>query len=780
MARLALLLVVVPRLFVATPAPTPRPLASDCPAGTHAAAGASECSPCGVDTYSAAGASACTACPSEFPVAEAGASECHAAYCGGDAACATLRTAAACGDAAAHVGADAGKTCAWSGPVATPAPTPRPTHAYCGGDAGCETYHGAEACANANAVLGLRCAWSGPTPAPRTAAPTVQPPTASRYPTDWGQLDHCLHPTKAGGLQNYELRTCGAGETTAFARDATIAVVGGGAGGLSVAKLLADRGFTGVTVFEKEGRVGGKSKTWVDDNDATKTPHELGACYMTGKYECVQAWLNEVGAGWFAAPSDRVMHDDADLGLTGAATMPFASWLAGRALKDHGVATADFKATLAAEIHHYLAAYTAAFGSGEWMFPSDQSEVDFADLDCTFAAWLEKHEFKALVPFFLLSLSIQGYGNIDTTPAFLGLMWHHPNLVAAFAWEEPVLMLDDGFQAFWEKVAAKTHFLLRLDHEVTSIQRTDAAVTIAYTDATGAARSSDFDILFMAAPMPDALSLFAAPTPNELTLLSSFYEHEFSIVLHTVAAAKDGDASEVFSETAPHFVSNAATAGEQEDWFSRTRLRDGRFVDAAVAYDALDAPYSVRKDWALYGTAAAVPLTMTSIIHPPEATRAALEADIVAYFATFESTNEVVHWERWTNYFPRYNASAIVDAKFPWKLWAAQGEMRTFHVGSFASFESVADVLDYGLQLVNAKLCDPAPTPAPHPRASARVTDDDDANDEDGSWFQPVAFMLGFFCACAVLLAIFFYARRAKNSGPPNLEADVNYATEMT
>jgi hypothetical protein len=504
---------------------------------------------------------------------------------------------------------------------------------------------------------------------------------------------------------------------------------------------------------------------------------------MIGKYECIQAWANEVGAGWFEVPSDRAVHDDPDLGLGETVTMAFAAWWGTRVYKDYGIGDpadpAVFKAALVAEVHAYLAAWRGVFGDGEWMFQADESSVDFGDLDCTFGEWLAKHEFKVLVPFFLVSLSIQGYGNVDAMPAYLGLVWHHPNMVYSVLWPNPVTMFDDGFQDYWERIAAKTHFTLRLSHEVTSIERTGDAATVAFEDAAGAPGEETFDVLIMAAPMPEALRLLAAPTDEERFLFSSLYYHEFSVVYNALTAGEG--VSEVWTDAAPHFVSNAVVSAEQGDWYSHTLKADGTLEDAEVAYDDLDTPYSARKDWALHAEthAAAPPLTMTGLIHPPEATAADLEKAVEDYFAAFGVASSVVHWERWKYYFPRYNNTALLEARKPWRLWKAQGEMNTYHVGSYASFESVADVLDYGLQLFNSKLCAPAPSSAPH--AAVPHLSNDDGGDDDEIDIA-VAFILGFACASTVLAAVFFYARRtASGSAPPDLEADRTYAaSEMT
>ena len=55
----------------------------------------------------------------------------------------------------------------------------------------------------------------------------------------------------------------------------------------------------------------------------------------------------------------------------------------------------------------------------------------------------------------------------------------------------------------------------------------------------------------------------------------------------------------------------------------------------------------------------------------------------------------------------------------PWDLRRLQGKYRTWYTGSFASFESAADVMDYNFQLMENDLCIPAPDPNKTPQPTA-------------------------------------------------------------
>ena len=76
-------------------------------------------------------------------------------------------------------------------------------------------------------------------------------------------------------------------------RDRTdrIAVIGGGVAGCAAARRLTDLGYGAVTVFEAEGRIGGKVCTRFVDGK----PYEMGAVVMTGAYINTFKTLDRLG-----------------------------------------------------------------------------------------------------------------------------------------------------------------------------------------------------------------------------------------------------------------------------------------------------------------------------------------------------------------------------------------------------------------------------------------------------------------------------------------------------
>ena len=544
--------------------------------------------------------------------------------------------------------------------------------------------------------------------------------TPDQYPPTWTALQHCLDPTSPGGLLNTKLAQCKEAQTSAFGRDAKIAIVGAGAGGLTTAKLLVDRGFTDVTVFEKADRIGGKSYTKFFDFDPASA-HEFGTCYLTGKYECVEAWVAEFGLNMFQVDTDsRQMYNDADLGLNLNNTnfLPTSQWSAYRALVDYDIPLNEFLITLQNDVIKYEQKWKDTFGDAEWMFQSDQTKINFTKLNCTFKEWLEDNDFTALIPRFIVILSEQGYGNIETIPAYYGLVWAHPNLVMGASWGK-FRMIDTGFSSLWEALVAATPFRLELTADISEIVRDDKAVNIKWSIGTEN-NCEEFDFLFMAAPMPEALGMLDYDK-NEYEVFGNFLYREYSLMVGELQQEGEERSSIMLSDDrTTAFLYNADDVGVQEDWFhlifdEQTGMTTLDEAPAPIGYDGIDAPVFVRKDWVLYPRSVDYEpysnksVSVVGLIHSPMKTEVELRADVDSHFAAFNLTLDLYDWERW-RYFPRYSQSDIVDAKLPWKVWDLQGRHRTFYVGSYVSFESIADILDYNLQLINTHLCDEEPT----------------------------------------------------------------------
>jgi phytoene dehydrogenase-like protein len=221
---------------------------------------------------------------------------------------------------------------------------------------------------------------------------------------------------------------------------------------------LHDRGFTDLTLIEKSGRIGGKSKTFEIDGEG----HEVGTCYVTGKYECIELWADAMNMTEVPIDKERLISSDAAvlMDMKAPAFGKVSIWAADYAFRKYGVNPVDFASTLESDVMKYIEAWRATMGQTEYVFP-DESRVDFKQLNQTFLSWLHDKNLTALISRLSFSTAAQGYGGLADMPALYGLMWNHPNLLTGGQHS----MLLDGFQTLWERLLATTNAKVHLNAE---------------------------------------------------------------------------------------------------------------------------------------------------------------------------------------------------------------------------------------------------------------------------------------------------------------------------
>lgn len=552
----------------------------------------------------------------------------------------------------------------------------------------------------------------------------------NRYPPGWPFLGHCIEPFGPGGILNFELRQCEEQESPPFNKESRIAIVGAGPAGISMVKLLHDRGFTDLTLFEKEGRVGGKSKS-IELDDGER--FDLGTIWTGGKYECVELLAEHVNMTEKPVNPDGqtprlVSSDEARLlNMAPPEFGEFNQWSADYANRKYDVSLAEYGDILSQNAQAYIGLWAETMGSNEYMFP-DESTVDFESLDQSFLSWLEDHNLYAFIPSLILSTSAQGYGNLETIPAFYGLMWNHPNLFGGTGTQAG--MFED-WQTMWERILSNTDATVKLETEILKIERKKNKVEIEYIgrnnifDRTKKSkrskgkkgsrhrRSESFDFLIMAAPMPLALNMLEKPTSEELELFSKY---NYKSVRYDVGYLEStGDVPKesfnLFSwmdrhnkQTDYHVAhrnpgSKKNSGSNKDTTIERNVLvRDG--IDGALTLARLGRIKGEESDGDEYSSASVI-FSISPFGTTKEEVRSLLAQDLSEY----NMEMSFFHTEIWPDYFPWKNLTQVVEERVPWRIWENQGAELTWYVGSYASFESVADVLDYNIKMVNEKLC---------------------------------------------------------------------------
>jgi len=333
----------------------------------------------------------------------------------------------------------------------------------------------------------------------------------------------------------------------------------------------------------------------------------------------------------------------------------------------------------------YIYEWTVTMRSKDYMFPTNP---DFVALNKTFLSWLKERDLTDLVPRFLVSTGAQGYGQLDTMPAFYGLMWNHPNLVAGLGTHS---MIKEGYEAVWQRLLIGTKVDIRLKQNIAKITRGST------TRIETASSSDEYDFLIMASPMPDSLAMLDY-TEEEQMLFGSFLSHELvATIFKETNSGVLPPGYELFS-WADRF--NMQTDINRREFDPEKKTVSTKMTSQI---DGVDGPITIRQTANIKGFKENVAGVLQ--ISDIRKTDDALQELVTNALSDFGIQSSILHQERWPTYMPHFNLPQIVDERKPWKIWSNQGKNKTWFVGSYVSFESVADVLDYNLQLVNTHLC---------------------------------------------------------------------------
>lgn len=430
-----------------------------------------------------------------------------------------------------------------------------------------------------------------------------------------------------------------------------IGIVGAGPGGLSLARLLTDRGYADVTVIERADRVGGKSLTVVHQGLA----HEMGTCYVTLGYLIVRRWMEEAGIGVFDIEKHIIRTSDGrvlqfkdyvegPLGLLGAAPQAArysAAWLRFHEWDLHGCPD-DGEGTRGGLMREEVAQ--------------------------PFGAWLDARELDVIGRMALRSMAILGYGALDRVPTLYALRWNVPSLLATGALgglAEPVA----GFEPLWRSIADKLD--VRLGQTIQKVERSGDGFLV-HTDV----EDHQFDHLVITCQLDDAAPWYPfSPEERAGFGVDVVGTHEY---LSTLVEAK-GWFRDVDTWCAEDRARDSAATAQGRLMVAR-RTGDKSPVAKARSATRPDVYVCYR-----YGDPA----------RTDDEQIATLRADIEAEGAAL---TEVIRHCRW-KYAPQLSAEAIRSGAAS-RMERQQGRGNLWISGATASHESVDNIVDYNQRLV--------------------------------------------------------------------------------
>jgi hypothetical protein len=416
-----------------------------------------------------------------------------------------------------------------------------------------------------------------------------------------------------------------------------IAVVGAGPSGLTAADTLQQEGYTNVTVFEKNNRVGGKVYSYRNGSQVS----ELGAVFASPDYKLVLGLADKYGIPYQAYDSNQAILDE-------------------NGVKQSAQTFLTSKYTTL-----QIIGATVAYGAALTLFTQIQQN-GFAwllpDLDLPFDQFAAKYGFTPIAELVRSIMVGFGYGYYETAPAanFMKLIGWLVKIGGSQGLQQATYYtFPTGYQSIWEAVAQ--HLDVRLNSTVTAITRRGALDGGSRVTLTINGRDNyDFDVVIISAPL-NRVGSFMTLTDDEQALFSQVQTERYVVSLFLATGLATNEALFFHGNARPERINHV------DVWANR---------DAAnpvyVGYQIADPQ---------------IPLAQVT---------ATLADDVAGQGGQFGGA---LLQQEWVDYFPHVSTQSMQNGFYE-KLELLQGRNNTFYVGGSLSFETVEHSARYAQSLV--------------------------------------------------------------------------------
>jgi hypothetical protein len=326
----------------------------------------------------------------------------------------------------------------------------------------------------------------------------------------------------------------------------------------------------------------------------------------------------------------------------------------------------------------YLRVRRRLLGRGPAPFWRRPEPEAVAELAPPFMELVRRHRLEDLVPFLRIPTSGQGYGRLETIPAFYVLLWNEPGLLLGYVRDRlglgpsVVKLLDTGTQTLFQEIARRDALDVVLGAQVRAVRRLHGAPVELSVCRDGELCRLEFDQVVVAADCRAALGYLTPATPEEqrifgrltsLTLVATLFE--------ATRGPPQGLVWYVMEALRPEGGRTVSLVRDIRTSFPNARTGAGC---AGVAYQLLDGPADQQE---------LIELRV----------RFASEMVELGFFDV-----RVVRRQAWV-YLPHFRTDAVAEG-LPWAIAEMQGGERTWYTGSSVCFESMNNVMQHNLALV--------------------------------------------------------------------------------
>ncbi len=494
-----------------------------------------------------------------------------------------------------------------------------------------------------------------------------------------------------------------------FTKDQKIAVIGAGPAGIHMASQLKKRGYTNVTIFEKSGVVGGKSLSLVQNG----IPYELGTCFLHNGYRRILHLIKEYKLREPISPEGRAIFLKKDGTADEFTSMEFTEFVTYQIKVDWAQQHPKWKwlpgklisLKLVKAIWNYCWLYRRLLGSFQLTYemPYNPSDELLKQVDITFLEFLQKNNLSDLISLLRIAQAAQGYGYMETIPAYYGLCWLTPTFFWGLIRQSLGLgtitkMLPDGYQELWRRIAKDDELSIKFNTTIKldGIDRKTQPdkVRIEYTDAEQESQTETFDFLILTISLREALQLLKYPTETEsklfnalvgFTLTSTLYESE---PIPRYSTPEYDKAGAYFPDVLNPKHNNVWYADRNDrNIFAKSSNMPKSFErQRRIAFQFSDQEPPVGEE-----DIATWKKELLSKLKQAFSERIPGEVDVI----------QSILWPYFLH-FPK----EVLRLGYPRELFEYQGQNNTWYAGASASFESVEHVVNYNLALMDTYLED--------------------------------------------------------------------------
>lgn len=258
----------------------------------------------------------------------------------------------------------------------------------------------------------------------------------------------------------------------------SLAIIGAGPGGLTLAQYLRLTGFQQFTLIERDGRVGGKS----DSLDLGDLIAEMGTCYATGGYKDVLAWMRRQGR-----PFRMLRRTTVD----GAGVRDYVNAAPGPSVVQQVAAYLLKRHSLLARLKQN---------------PDDPRALAEASMPAE--AWLTENRLPKIMRLMYRAVTALGYGYLGEVSIYQAMLWVDRHAIISGATGK-LFMPSQGWSNFWDVLARD--FDTRLSQQITRIDRGPKETLIHFADGRQLAAGAAVCTI----PVDDWARLVTDPTADE-------------------------------------------------------------------------------------------------------------------------------------------------------------------------------------------------------------------------------------------------------------------------